>query len=84
VATPSTPEITSSKLEIRMPSVSQDFVLLLGLAVGVAAAALVPWQLVAIAICIIFIIRLAVHFTTQAKKLSPPTERGAKFGEKKG
>jgi hypothetical protein len=60
--------------------------LLLGLAVGAAAVAWLPWQFAAIAGCILFVFALVTYFTAQAK-LPPklPTERsGAKAEEKKG
>ena len=63
---------------------SKGLPILLGLAVGVAAVAWLPWQFVAIAVCILFIFALATYYGAQAK-LPPkmPPERGAKVEEKK-
>jgi len=84
VAAPSTPDITSTTLEGRKPRVSKGLPILLGLAVGGAAVAWVPWQFVAIALCILFVFALARYFTAQVKlptKISP--ERAAKVEENK-
>jgi uncharacterized membrane protein YoaK (UPF0700 family) len=85
VAARPTPEITSSKQEIRKPRVSNGPVLLVGLAVGAVVMAWMPWQFGAIAVCILFVFALATYYGAKAK-LPPklPPERGAKVGEKKG
>jgi protein-S-isoprenylcysteine O-methyltransferase Ste14 len=58
--------------------VSKVFAILLGLAVGVAAMAWLPWQFAAIAACILFVFALVTYLTAQAKLL--PEQRGKKVG----
>jgi len=61
--------------------VSKDLIFLLGLAVGVAATVFVAWQIVSLAICILFLMKLATHYAAPAKL---PPEGEAKFGKKEG
>lgn len=60
---------------------SKDVIFLLGLAVGVAATVFVAWQIVSLAICILFLIKLATYYAAPVKM---PPEGEAKFGEKEG
>jgi uncharacterized membrane protein YfcA len=60
--------------------VSKGLPMLLGLAVGVATVVWLPWQFVAIVVCILCVFALATYYGAKAKL---PPERGAKVEEKK-
>jgi chromosome segregation ATPase len=67
-AAPSTPEITSSALEIRKPSVSNGLILLLGFGVGAAAVSWLPWQLTAIGTSLLSLLVLIVFYRAQTNR----------------
>jgi hypothetical protein len=78
-AAPSTPEITSSALEIRKSGVSNGLIMLLGFTLGAAAVLWLPWRLIAIAISLLCLLVLIGFYRALTK--SPP-DGGSMVGMK--